>query len=179
MNLILFVTGLVFGLMLAEARVSRRHEALLRERGAVRPEGDVYRALALLYPAAFLVMSLEGLWRAVSAQTPASPAAPSWFASGLLLFAASKVLKYWAIASLGERWTFRVIVVPGAPLVATGPYRFIAHPNYVAVIGELAGAAMMVGARVSAVVMIAAFGVALWARIRFENGVLRSAMSRQ
>ena len=52
---------------------------------------------------------------------------------------AAKALKWWAILTLGRFWTFRVIVVPGATLVAGGPYRWLRHPNYVGVIGELVG----------------------------------------
>jgi methyltransferase len=166
-----FVLAIIIGLMLAETRVSYAHERRLRDRGAVMPDGDVYRALAILYPLAFLLMGLEGIWRA--SDTPvATLQGPSWFASGLLMFVASKALKYWAIASLGERWTFRVLVLPGAPLVTTGPYRYVAHPNYIAVVGELVGTAMMMGARVTGPVMTALFGIALFARVRFENRVL-------
>jgi methyltransferase len=167
-----FILALIMGLMLAETRVSHAHERRLRDRGAVMPEGDVYRALAILYPAAFLLMGLEGIWRARDVSAATTLEGPSWFASGLLMFVASKALKYWAIASLGDRWTFRVLVLPGAPLVTTGPYRYVAHPNYIAVVGELAGTAMMMGARVTGPVMTAFFGIALVARIRFENRVL-------
>ena len=176
MTTVLFVTAVIVGLMLAETAVSRRHEQQLRARGALEPPGDPYRALALLYPAAFVVMGIEGAWRA--AQPAPAPidaaAAPAWFLSGLILFVASKALKYWAIAALGDRWSFRVLVEPGVPLVASGPYRYVTHPNYIAVVGELVGAAMMDGALVTGPVMTAAFGLALAARVRFENGVLRS-----
>jgi methyltransferase len=99
---------------------------------------------------------------------------PSWPVAGVLLFVASKGLKYWAIRTLGERWTFRVLIQPGRPLVTTGPYRYVDHPNYIAVVGELVGAAMMLGASVSGPIMIVAFGIALWARMRFETRILRS-----
>ena len=52
---------------------------------------------------------------------------------GLAVFAAAKLLKWWAIRSLGPYWTFRVIVVPGSSRVDSGPYRFLRHPNYIAV----------------------------------------------
>src|SRR5262245_7080571 len=157
--------------MLAELRVSLRNERLLRAAGAIEPPGDVYHAMAVLYPASFILMAAEGAWRA--AALPVSSRGPSWAASGVVLFAASKALKYWAIRSLGERWSFRVLVQPGRPLVRTGPYGFVAHPNYIAVIGELAATAMMVGAPVSGPIMLLAFGAVLWRRIQFESGVLR------
>jgi methyltransferase len=178
-NVIAFGLAVVFGMMLAELNLSRRHERWLLGQGAVVPDGDVYWAIALLYPTAFLVMGLEGLWRvAAEAGSDAGTRDPSWAASGLVLFAASKLLKYWAVRALGPRWTFRVMVVPGWRPVTTGPYRYVAHPNYVAVVGELVGAAMMFGAIVTGPVAIVAFGLALAARIRFETGVLRKYSSQ-
>ncbi|MEO7191619.1 MAG: isoprenylcysteine carboxylmethyltransferase family protein [Vicinamibacterales bacterium] len=170
MTATVFIAATIFGLMLAEQRVSRRHERALRAAGAIAPPGDVYRAMAVLYPAAFLAMAIEGVWRTQA--TTDTVGGPSWMASGLLLFIASKALKYWAMASLGPRWSFRVIVQPGLPLVTQGPYRYLSHPNYVAVVGELVSTAMMMGAIVSGPVMTAAFGAVLWARIRFEDRVL-------
>jgi methyltransferase len=181
MNAQIFLLSLVIGLMVAESRLSARHIERLRQQGAVEPPGDPYLALSLLYVAAFVLMGAEGIWRAASgsgASAAALTAGPAWAASGGLLFIASKGLKYWAIGTLGERWSFRVLVQPGLPLIRTGPYRYVAHPNYIAVVGELAGAAMMFGAKWSAPVMLPLVGVALWARVRFETRVLR-AVSQQ
>ena len=69
--------------------------------------------------------------------------------AGAIVFAVAKALKWWAILTLGRFWTFRVIVVPGATLVSRGPYRFLRHPNYVGVIGELVGVGLLTGAVVS------------------------------
>lgn len=181
MNTRLFLFSFVVGLMLAEARLSARNTRGLRRRGAVEPPGDVLAALSITYILAFLVMGLEGVWRA-AVPTPTTDVAggatgPSWLASGVLLFLASKGLKYWAIRTLGERWSFRVLTLPGVPLVTTGPYRYVAHPNYIAVVGELTGAAMMFGATVSGPISIVLFGLALWARVRFETRVLRAAQA--
>lgn len=172
----LFMTAVIFGLMWAEARVSWAHERRLRDEGAVAPPGDVYLPMAVLYPLAFLAMGVEGAWRAAATGTSMlSGAGPAWALSGAVLFVASKALKYWAIHALGYRWSFRVFIVPGLPLVRTGPYRYVAHPNYIGVVGELVGAAMMMGANVSGPIAIVAFGVVLWARLRFETRVLATA----
>ncbi len=170
MTIHLFVLSLILGLMLAETRVSSRHERRLLARGAVAPTGDVYVALAIVYPAAFVAMGLEGVVR--------SSPPEGVFAAGVLLFAASKGLKYWAIGALGERWSFRVLIVPHLPLVTTGPYRYVTHPNYAAVLGELAGTAMMMDARLMGPVALAGFGIVLWRRIRFETGALRRAYEK-
>jgi methyltransferase len=171
-TVLLLVSGAILGAMLAEARLSARHDRALRARGAIEPPCDPYRVMAVLYPLSFVLMIAEGLWRASAAAEVPRPGAPSWFASGLLMFLAAKALKYWAIQALGDRWSFRVMVLPGAPLVTIGPYRYVAHPNYIGVIGELAGTAMMMGAVVTGPVGIGLFGIVLWKRIRCEEASL-------
>jgi methyltransferase len=171
MNTVALVGAVIIGLLLAETRVSHLHEQILIKAGAIRPPGDVYMVMAVLYPAAFVAMIGEGLWRASHATGPDN--GPNWFLSGVLLFVAGKALKYWAIRSLGPRWTFKVLVLPGRPLVTTGPYRYLAHPNYVGVAGELVGAAMMCGAPIAGVIGVLTFGAAMWKRVQFEGGVLR------
>jgi methyltransferase len=175
MNMVAFAVALVYGFMLAEQRVSMHNERWLRAQGAVEPTGDVYRAMAWLYPVAFLAMGIEGVWRAAGRAGELTDTGPAWAASGVVLFVASKALKYWAIRSLGPRWTFRVLVLPNAPLVTTGPYRYIRHPNYIAVVGEFVSAAMMVGAPISGLLMLITFGVALRARIRVEERALAAS----
>jgi methyltransferase len=160
----LFVLAAIIGLMAAEWRVSIEHEARLSEMGATEPVEPQYWMMAVAYPAAFLLMGLEAWWRRAGIGGA--------FVSGALLFIAAKALKYWAIGSLGVRWTFRVRVLRGAPLVMTGPYRFISHPNYFAVAGELAGAALMMGAVVTGPVMTGVFCMLMWRRIRFEERAL-------
>ncbi|HXG56212.1 MAG TPA: isoprenylcysteine carboxylmethyltransferase family protein [Vicinamibacterales bacterium] len=160
----LALCALVFVPMIFEARLSARHDAVLRERGAVEPAGDVFRAMQLCYPGAFLAMMAEGFLRD---QHPDQAGAV-----GLLVFASAKALKYWAMATLRERWTFRVLVPPGSARVVGGPYRVIRHPNYVAVLGELAGVALMAHAWIAGPAGTALFAALLWLRIRVEERAL-------
>lgn len=150
--------------MLGELLVSRANEHRLREIGAVEPPGDVYRAMAWAYPFGFVAMGIEG---ALSGPQPGAMTV-----AGAIVFLAAKALKFWAIASLGPRWTFRVLVLPRAPLVTTGPYAWLRHPNYVAVIGELVGFAILVGAVGTGIVSLAGFGALLWRRIAVEEQAL-------
>ena len=150
--------------MLVEAAISRRNEKRLLARGAVEPAGDVYRTMQWAYPGAFVAMAFEG------ALVGPVPGLATYVGGALMLF--SKLLKYWAIASLGHRWTFRVLVVPD-PLVTRGPYQWMRHPNYVAVIGELVSMALLVGARVAGPVGILLFSLLIKRRIAVEDRALR------
>jgi methyltransferase len=150
--------------MLGEAWLARGHDRALRRLGAREPASDVYRVMQIVYPSCFLAMAAESWLR--------GPAVDGMFVAGLAVFVLAKALKYWAIATLGERWTFRVLVPPGSSLVARGPYRWLRHPNYVAVAGELAGFAVMGQAALSGVTALIVFVLLMLARIRVEERAL-------
>lgn len=150
--------------MVAELWLSRRHERALLARGAVQPPDPVYPMMRWAYPAAFVTMAAEG---AIVGAQPGTAAV-----AGLVVFALGKALKLWAIAILGERWTYRVFVLPDAPLVTRGPYRLMRHPNYVGVVGELVGMALVTGARVAGPLAIVFFSWLLWNRIVTEERAL-------
>ena len=160
------VAAIIYLPMLIEARRAAANERLQRARGGVEPPDDVFEMMRAAYPGAFLLMMVDG----AMGRTPE----PAAVAAGAALFAASKALKWWAILTLGPAWTFRVIVVPGATRVATGPYRWLRHPNYVGVLGELAGAAAMAGAPITGVAGLVAFAGLLVRRIAVENVALRA-----
>lgn len=164
MTLLLTAGLVVFGIMGLEAAVASRHDRALRALGAVEPADDVYRAMQAAYPAAFLAMLAEGAWRGAGPDTVAI--------AGACVFLAAKALKYWAIASLGARWTFRVLVPPGSRRIVGGPYRWISHPNYLAVALELTGVALAMHAGVSGPIGVAGFSVLMWRRVRVEEKAL-------
>jgi methyltransferase len=93
---------------------------------------------------------------------------PLWFG----LWLAAQGLRYAAIRALGERWSVRILVLPGEPLVRRGPYRFLRHPNYLAVVVELLAAPLMFGAWRTAIAIALLDAVALSLRIRAENAAL-------
>lgn len=152
-------------MMSVELLLSRRHDARLRTQGAWEPPDDVYATMRWAYPGAFVVMAIEG--------GLAGPEPGPATIAGVILLAAAKLLKAWAIVALGPRWTFRVLVVPGAPLVTRGPYAFVHHPNYIAVVGELLAVALVVGARLTGPVAVVLFSLLLRRRIIVENRALR------
>ena len=163
----LILAAVVFGTMLVAASRAAANERAQRARGGREPSGDVYTIMRVAYPVAFLAMLVEGSRRG----TPPTPAV----LAGAVIFIAAKSLKWWAIVSLGTFWTFRVIVVPGARLVAAGPYRWLRHPNYAGVMGELVGVALMTAAPWSGAAGIATFGWLVIRRVSVEERALRDA----
>jgi len=156
--------AIAFVPMLFEARRSAGNERRLRAVGAIEPADDVYGAMQLAYPACFLAMVLEAWVRRRGFGVAAL--------AGGLVFLGAKALKYWAIATLGDRWTFRVLVPPGSRRTLGGPYRVLRHPNYVGVAGELLGFALLARAPVAGALACAAFGALLIVRIRVEERAL-------
>ena len=151
-------------IMAGEAVLSRFNETLLRAKGAMEPQGDVIGTMRWAYPLSFVAMGVEG------ALTGPSPREVLMW--GLALLGAAKALKLWAITALGSRWTYRVLVLPDAPLIASGPYRFLSHPNYLAVAGEIASVAMIVWAPITGVLATIGFGSLMVRRIGVEDRAL-------
>ena len=161
----LWALAVVAVLMLVELGISTRNERVLLSRGAIAPPDPVYGTMRWAYPAVFAAMAVEGM---LSGPAPHAPVV-----AGAVVFTASKLFKFWAIATLGARWTYKVLVMPGVPLVASGPYRFIRHPNYVGVVGELIGMALMTGARLAGPAGVLFFSWLLLRRIQAEDRALR------
>jgi methyltransferase len=154
-------------IMAGETMLSAYNERLLRARSAISHESDLREARMWAYPVSFVAMAVEG--------AIAGPAPPRVLAAGLLVFGVSKALKLWAISTLGVRWTYRVLVLPGEPPIAHGPYALLRHPNYVAILGEMAGMAMIVWAPLTGALAIVGYGA--W--LRRKGAVEDRALGRQ
>jgi methyltransferase len=127
-----------------ELRLARRNERWAREQGA-REIGSGH------YPLFFVLHGSWGIAWITEALVGGPTLAPYWWA-WLIGFVLAEVLRYWAIVTLGPRWNTRILVIDGLPAIRTGPYRFLAHPNYLAVAIELACIPMIFGAWVTAIV---------------------------
>jgi methyltransferase len=123
------LVGLVALERLAELVVSTRNLAWSRARGGVEFGRGHYPLMVLLHTG-LLVACLFEAWLGGRPFVPVL----GWTMLGLVV--AAQVLRWWCIAALGHRWNTRVVVVPGLPLVGRGPYRWLPHPNYVAVVVE-------------------------------------------
>jgi methyltransferase len=163
----LIVVAIVYVPMLIEARRAAANERGQLARGGNEAAGDVYRVMQIAYPTSFLFMILEGVVRG-------APTSFRMTVVGGAVFAAAKALKWWAIVTLGPAWTFRVITVPGRPLVVAGPYKFLRHPNYVGVVGEFVGVALLVGAPIAGLLLTLGFFTLILKRVRVEEDALRA-----
>jgi len=160
-SLAIAILGFVTVQRLAELVLSRRNTKRLLADGAQEHGASHYPLLVGLHAA-----WLAALW---------------WWAPGqpvnvalLALFALLQLGRIWVIATLGPRWTTRIIVKPGAPLVRAGPYRFVNHPNYWIVAAEIAVLPLVFGLIALALVVSLLNLVILAVRIRAENAALRN-----
>ncbi|MFD3972203.1 isoprenylcysteine carboxyl methyltransferase family protein [Streptomyces cyaneofuscatus] len=164
----IWYTALVLGVAverLAELVVARRNTCWSLARGSTEAGGGHYPAMVVLHTAL-----LAGCLAEVHhAPRPFLPAL-GWTMAAVVV--AAQALRWWCITTLGPRWNTRVIVIPGLPLVTGGPYRWLRHPNYVAVAAEGIALPLVHGAWVTALLFTALNAVLMAVRIRCEDEAL-------
>lgn len=158
------ILSLVATQRLGELFLARRNTARLKARGAVETGAGHYPLIVLLH-----ATWLAGLF-ILAWDRP-----PNWLWIGV--FVLLQLARAWVIASLGDRWTTRIITLPDAPLVARGPYRFLPHPNYVVVAAEIAVLPLAFGLVTYALVFSLLNAAVLTVRIRAESRALKRALS--
>ncbi len=149
---------------IGELILSVRNARRVKQRGAFEIGARHFPFIVAVHVVFLVALALEVV---VLGARP-GVAWPLWLATWI----AAQALRYWAIRALGDRWNVRVIVVPGEPPVHSGPYRFLRHPNYVAVGVELIAAALVFGAWRTAIAISILNAIALRIRIRCENRAL-------
>ncbi|OEJ93336.1 isoprenylcysteine carboxyl methyltransferase family protein [Streptomyces thermolilacinus] len=152
----------------AELVVARRNARWSLARGAAESGRRHYPVMVALHTG-LLVGCVAEVWLA------GRPFDPLLGWTMLALVVAAQALRWWCVVTLGPRWNTRVLVVPGLPLVAGGPYRWLRHPNYVAVVVEGLALPLVHGAWVTATVFTLANAVLLAVRVRCEEAALRWA----
>lgn len=148
---------------LAELAHARRNTMALLAKGGREIAAGHYPYMVLLH-----TIWLAGLWLIA----PGRPVDLFW----LIAFMVLQLLRIWVLATLKGRWTTRIVVLAKAPLVRTGPYRLMRHPNYAIVAGEIAALPLAFGLPVYALVFSVLNGIILAIRIRAENAALAEAM---
>jgi len=148
---------------IAELWWARQNERRLFARGGVE-YGRSHFVLIVILHAAWLI----GMW----ALAYDHPVEPTFSAIVVLL----QIARFWVLATLGRRWTIRVIVVPGEKLVARGPYRWLRHPNYAVVSGEMAAVPLALGLPIYALVFSILNAAVLAVRIPVETAALAPSL---
>jgi methyltransferase len=152
--------GLVLLQRVLELAWARRNTVRLLRLGAMEADSEGYPLFVLLH---------AGWLASIALFVPAS-AAPVWPLFGI--FVLLQFGRLWVILSLGGYWTTRILTLPGAPLVRTGPFRHFRHPNYLLVIAEIAVLPLAFGAVAIATAFSALNLVLIARRIRIEESVL-------
>ena len=163
--LLILAVVLVAGQRLFELKFSRRNEKRLRARGAIERGRGHYPFMVAMHVLWLVSTLVEGLLR--------GPALPVYWPVPLALFLLVQPLRYWAVFSLGDNWNTKILVVPGAKPVRSGPYRYLDHPNYVVVVVEILTFPLIFGAWLTALVFTVLNAAVLRVRIKEENRALR------
>lgn len=164
----LWYTSLVLAVgveRLAELVVARRNTRWSVARGAFEAGRGHYPVMVVLHTGLLAGCLAEVHWTG----RPFDPVV-GWTMAAVVV--AAQALRWWCIHTLGPRWNTRVLVVPGLPLVAGGPYRWMSHPNYVAVVAEGVALPLVHGAWLTAVLFTGLNAALLTVRIRCENEAL-------
>ncbi|HCP47500.1 MAG TPA: hypothetical protein DIU15_15775 [Deltaproteobacteria bacterium] len=163
-----FLVACVAAQRLLELRIASNNTEALLSRGAREFESRHYIVMKVLHTTWLVACVAEASWRGV-------PPAMSFSVYAGLFFAIGQILRVAAMTELGPRWTTRIIVLPEAPPVAGGIYRFIKHPNYLGVILEIAALPLVFGSWFTATIFsIANLALLLGARIPAEEEALTS-----
>ena len=162
MSLSIALLLLVTAQRLLELIVARRNTARLLTKGAREAGAAHYPVMVALHTAWLATLWILGWHRPVNLIL-------------LGLFALMQILRIWVIATLGERWTTRIIVLPMAPLVRRGPFRFLRHPNYCIVTAEIALLPLALGLPRVALLFSVLNAAMLTVRIGCENRALARA----
>ena len=164
MSLAVLVLALVTLERLAELVWARRNTRRLKAQGARETGAGHYPLIVALHAA-----WLAGLWLWGRGQ----PVSIAW----LIVFAALQAGRLWVLATLGGRWTTRIIVLPGEPLVRRGPYRLMAHPNYAVVAGEILVLPLALGLPLYGLIFSVLNAAVLFVRIRAESRALAPSVA--
>lgn len=151
---------------LGELALSRRNQEWLLARGGREIGAGHYPAMVVLH-SLFLASCLVEVW------WWGRPFDLRLALAMLAVLAVATALRYWAIRTLGRRWTTRILLLPDAPRIREGPYRFFSHPNYLAVILEIAALPLVHTAWLTAAVFTVANSTLLAVRVRVEEQGLR------
>lgn len=164
MSLTTIILTLVTLQRLGELALARRNTERLRARGAIEFDAEHYPLIVLVHTAWLLTLWIFGHDEDVNL----------WLLAAFVLL---QGVRLWVLATLGSRWTTRIIIVPGEPLIDTGPYRYFSHPNYAVVVAEIAVLPLALHLPVVAAIFTLLNAAVLVVRIRAEARALSAGVA--
>lgn len=154
---------------LSELFIAKRNEKILKSKGAVEYDEKGYKYIVAMHILFFICLIFEKMYfnRELNSF--------SVYLFGLFLIA--QILRYWAITTLGVFWNTRIIILPGSSLIKKGPYTFLNHPNYIAVVTELAVIPLIFSCYITAIIFSVLNLIVLSRRKTIEEKALKSIHS--
>jgi methyltransferase len=161
-----FFIGFILLQRLTELVLAKRNKKIMLVKGAVEFDKAGYRLIVLMHVLFFISLTAEKnyLHRGLN---------DNWILL-IALFALAQVLRYWAITTLGEFWNTKIIVLKGSEIIKKGPYKYLNHPNYTAVITEIAVIPLIFSCYITAIVFSVLNLIALRRRIKIEEAALKT-----
>jgi methyltransferase len=161
-----FFIGFILLQRLTELVLAKRNKKIMLAKGAVEFDKAGYRLIVLMHVLFFISLTAERnyLHRGLN---------DNWILL-IALFALAQVLRYWAITTLGEFWNTKIIVLKGSEIIKKGPYKYLNHPNYTAVITEIAVIPLIFSCYITAIVFSVLNLIALRRRIKIEEAALKT-----
>ena len=168
MTLFLIIISFVILQRLTELIIAKRNAKWLLSRGAIEYGKEHYKFIVLLHICFFLSIITEFYLHGRHSELNLINY------TFLVIFILLQFLRVWIISSLGKYWNTRIFRIPGEKLVVRGPYKFIKHPNYIVVIGEILILPLVFNLYYSAIIFTILNALMLFVRIRTENKALES-----
>lgn len=154
---------------LAELVISKRNQKLMLSKGAVEFDKHGYRYIVMMHTAFFVCLVSEWVFLKRDLNF--------YWVYLLIIFILAQVLRYWSIASLGYLWNTKIIVLKGSRLVSAGPYKYLKHPNYIAVITEILVIPLIFSCYITCIVFSILNIIVLTRRIKIEQTALQELIS--
>lgn len=164
MKLFLIIVSLIVIQRIFELLIAGRNERTQKKEGAVEYDRKGYRVIVAMHVCFFVSLVLEYtfLKRTLNA----------YWELFILVFVLAQILRYWSIASLGKYWNTKILVKPGTPLIRKGPYKYLKHPNYLAVVIEIAVIPLIFSCYLTSLIFSVTNLVLLSRRINIEERAL-------
>jgi len=170
MNLFWIIIAILAIQRLLELLIARRNEKYARAKGAREYDEKGYKVIVLMHIAFFISLISEYIYLGKTLS--------HYWAPLLIIFLLAQVLRYWAISSLGYYWNTKILITPKTSPINQGPYKYIRHPNYLAVVAEIAVIPLIFSCYLTAIIFTLLNFIALRRRIRIEEQALSTLDSK-